>query len=383
MGGIRLSAAEVARVADAQSLLLAPLDHPTFDAWRLAVVACLRDLVGADHGGFGYALDGRMSAVESDDASSTAMATYNARYWALDGALHRHLQDGASCRAVSRPMLWPERDVRRTEFWSDWVVPHRMHEPLAITKVSAERTRDGMPAEFAVVSLMRERPADWRHAERGVPLLALVTPAFAAGIALYRQVGRGGRALSAVVDAVPSGVLLADGAGRVLHVNAWLTRAVAADPQGAAVYRAAVRVAQACAVHSQSARGTLPARVTPAEEVGTRAGQYHVTGGLTEDAALAPARVVVAVTCTPLTVGSDRDAAPERVRRIFGLTPREAEVARLLARGLSNAQVAAALGVSPHTAARHTDRVLPKLGVHARAAVAHALRAAGDVGGPP
>jgi hypothetical protein len=151
MGGIRLSAAEVARVADAQSLLLAPLDHPTFDAWRLAVVACLRDLVGADHGGFGYALDGRMSAVESDDASSTAMATYNARYWALDGALHRHLQDGASCRAVSRPMLWPERDVRRTEFWSDWVVPHRMHEPLAITKVSAERTRDGMPAEFAVV----------------------------------------------------------------------------------------------------------------------------------------------------------------------------------------------------------------------------------------
>jgi hypothetical protein len=84
---------------------------------------------------------------------------------------------------------------------------------------------------------MRERPADWRHAERGVPLLALVTPAFAAGIALYRQVGRGGRALSAVVDAVPSGVLLADGAGRVLHVNAWLTRAVAADPQGAAVYR--------------------------------------------------------------------------------------------------------------------------------------------------
>ena len=56
-----------------------------------------------------------------------------------------------------------------------------------------------------------------------------------------------------------------------------------------------------------------------------------------------------------------------------GLTPREADVALLLARGRSRAQVAAALGLSPHTVRHHTEIVFRKLNVHARAAVAMAL----------
>lgn len=65
--------------------------------------------------------------------------------------------------------------------------------------------------------------------------------------------------------------------------------------------------------------------------------------------------------------GEDMEAEPGNRRK--SLTAREMEVVRLLTRGLSNADVARRLGISPHTARRHTERVLFKLGVHSRAQV--------------
>jgi non-specific serine/threonine protein kinase len=59
----------------------------------------------------------------------------------------------------------------------------------------------------------------------------------------------------------------------------------------------------------------------------------------------------------------------------FGLTPREREVLALLARGLTDKEIAAALQIARHTAANHVASVRRKLGVPTRAAaVAVALR---------
>ncbi len=56
------------------------------------------------------------------------------------------------------------------------------------------------------------------------------------------------------------------------------------------------------------------------------------------------------------------------------LSPREAQVLALLARGLSNQQIADALTLSRHTVRRHVSNVLTKLGVDSRtAAAAHAF----------
>jgi predicted ATPase/DNA-binding CsgD family transcriptional regulator len=52
------------------------------------------------------------------------------------------------------------------------------------------------------------------------------------------------------------------------------------------------------------------------------------------------------------------------------LTPREREVAVLVAQGLSNRQIAAALLVAEGTAGIHVDHILTKLGFHSRAQVA-------------
>jgi DNA-binding NarL/FixJ family response regulator len=58
----------------------------------------------------------------------------------------------------------------------------------------------------------------------------------------------------------------------------------------------------------------------------------------------------------------------------FGLTRRELEVARLLARGKSNATIAKELRISGHTARHHTQRILSKLAVHSRAEAGAKLR---------
>jgi HD-GYP domain-containing protein (c-di-GMP phosphodiesterase class II) len=57
-----------------------------------------------------------------------------------------------------------------------------------------------------------------------------------------------------------------------------------------------------------------------------------------------------------------------RIERPRGLTEREVEVLRLLARGLQTKQIGATLGISPKTADRHIQNAYAKIGVSTRAA---------------
>ena len=63
---------------------------------------------------------------------------------------------------------------------------------------------------------------------------------------------------------------------------------------------------------------------------------------------------------------ASRDGAP--AARGAGLTKREVEVLRLVAKGMSNQEVAASLVISEHTVHRHVSNVFGKLGVSSRAA---------------
>jgi DNA-binding NarL/FixJ family response regulator len=61
-----------------------------------------------------------------------------------------------------------------------------------------------------------------------------------------------------------------------------------------------------------------------------------------------------------------RRVSPEPPPGLAELTPREREVLRLLARGLSNQEIAAELDVSEHTAKTHVAHILSKLGLRDR-----------------
>jgi DNA-binding CsgD family transcriptional regulator len=62
------------------------------------------------------------------------------------------------------------------------------------------------------------------------------------------------------------------------------------------------------------------------------------------------------------------------------LTAREVDVARRIAEGLTNAQIAAALGVAPKTVTAHVEHILAKLGAARRAEVAAWVAARGATG---
>ena len=64
--------------------------------------------------------------------------------------------------------------------------------------------------------------------------------------------------------------------------------------------------------------------------------------------------------------------------RLWELTPREREVAALVAEGLTNPEIAGRLGIGEQTARTHVSNVLSKLGVSSRREVAGRLGGSGD-----
>jgi DNA-binding CsgD family transcriptional regulator len=54
---------------------------------------------------------------------------------------------------------------------------------------------------------------------------------------------------------------------------------------------------------------------------------------------------------------------------LYGLSPREREVVAAVARGLTNKEIAARLGLSAHTVKEHLDRASAKTGARGRKAL--------------
>jgi DNA-binding NarL/FixJ family response regulator len=74
-----------------------------------------------------------------------------------------------------------------------------------------------------------------------------------------------------------------------------------------------------------------------------------------------------AITCIDRAAGRSR--GDSRRRYPGGLTPREAEVAGLVSRGLANGEIADTLFVSKRTIETHISHVLSKLGYTSRAQI--------------
>jgi len=64
-----------------------------------------------------------------------------------------------------------------------------------------------------------------------------------------------------------------------------------------------------------------------------------------------------------------RAAAGEDRASMDGLSDREREILRLIAQGKTTPEIAAALGLSPHTVGSHRERIMAKLDLHSKTAL--------------
>lgn len=77
------------------------------------------------------------------------------------------------------------------------------------------------------------------------------------------------------------------------------------------------------------------------------------------------------------------ERSPKESGRTSQLTDREIEVARLVAAGMSNKEIAALLVISQRTAEGHVEKILNKLGFNSRVQVATWIGERGQDGDEP
>jgi DNA-binding CsgD family transcriptional regulator len=366
---LTLSSDDLTRLTAAMRTLLSPLEHPSLDDWGRAIMQDSQELLGADQWFFAGPLAGRPLLTVVQDANGAAAARdYLAYYHQVDVVLgQRRCERGLEVHHCD--LLYEPGEMAGDELYNDWCVPYRLYDTLGMGVSVPEHPTFPFLAHF-----YHERDEGSRFGQRGLELLHLLLPAFKAGVHTARQFLEGRADIARLLDLLDDGLLLYDVEGKLLHQNAAATRLLAAEPapDRTRIEHEARQVALSVATllhRSHKAQGkevpALPYRQLRGSTMG-----YRLAGSLLRQAVFSSAPII-AVTLARLAPFPVTDAA---LRTRFGLTPREVQVARLLAQGQLNADIAQALGVSPHTARRHTECVRTKLDVHSRAAVGARLR---------
>ncbi|WP_412069472.1 helix-turn-helix transcriptional regulator [Rubrivirga sp. IMCC43871] len=358
---LHLTSDTLARIGEAQAALLAPLAAPTVRAWGERVTEVLCKLFHAETAV--AVLPDRSVVTRDYDVRAAEVITHFVVEPERDGTPPpdpgtKVVMDARRARGLG-VMTWPVIDrllggtLDASPFYHETVramAAHDLHG-MYLPKGLAD-------GEHAQVEVYHTHGARNPFGADGADVMALLVPAFAAGTAALARFD-GHRAM---LDVLPEPVAVYGADGRTIHRNAAFEHVLAADSQRLRVE------AEAGALAREVGAGTVGAR--PERRVLTARGAYTLRAMvLPRGGGFGPAPAVVVTVMPPSDPWPDERALRDR----FALTRREGEVAMLLARGLANDAVAHALCISPHTARRHTEQVMGKLDVAARAQVAAAI----------
>ena len=347
----------------AVTVALSPLDYPGTTAWGDALTAALCSLADATAGA--YALPGapvRWRAVSYDEATGRSTGC-----WRLHDEASERVYDTGTRDLV----LWARDDLAVGNAQH----PSPAAAPLTGTVGLRIRAADGAVAAVCV----HRDPALGPAPHHLLAALRAIAPAFRAGVGAWVSSVASSSNVSRMLDSLAEPALMFDVGGTLVHANPAADRLMS----GVAATRVegeAQRVAWALgAIARRRSQTRSPigraAHDTPSDPQSVRRLQigavvYCLRGSIVGEQLLG-AEPAVLVTVTTATAEPMTD---DILRTEFGLTAREIEVARLLAEGLSNSEIAARLGVKFFTARNHVERTLAKLGVSSRHRVGPLLR---------
>lgn len=356
-----LDGATLQRIQEAQRVLLDPLRHTSLADWQRAAAAQVQAVMQAD---CAYSILPREEGL--------ALAGVNVDAPFLEGT-HDYfggVQDGHFlfedamplqmhlARQQGGPGVYHEQDlaeratVEHSPYYQEVCVPAGVCYATGLSLPHA-----GGEAMLAVAFDRSGAPGFEREAGRRLKLLL---PAFEAGLRTWKRLSAACPRLRASLDALDEAIVVFDAGGAERYRNRALRRLLEAEPKADALMRAAGALA------ADVCPGSPPA-LTPAQRTVRLAAAYRLHASFLPRTVLGEGAVLVAVARQSLF------PPPAHLRAEFGLTPRETEVAVLLAEGRSNNEIAEQFVISEHTARRHTEHVLRKLELNTRAAVAHRL----------
>jgi DNA-binding CsgD family transcriptional regulator len=345
---------------DLVEVLHAPFDYPDVDSWRHAVNHHARLLLDAHKIVFMLPGAGHVPVYSQrlDPGGASAYLEYFHRFDVAGAlALERNLPVASLLEIHGREEFYA------SEYYNDFMnVWDCNHSVGMVTPIEAA-------PGYAYLAMLRDKYQDSPFGVRERTLLRFVLPAFRAGIQTYLRLAADRAVLGAVLDASEKRLLLCDHRGEPAHASAALKRALAADPERRAIETSMHRLARSTAELRQNGKTAVRSLGVSGERVLTTVrGHYRLCASLAGESGPSPAGVLVLL--EPLFREPLTDA---ELRERFGLTRQEVRVARQIADGAHNDEVARRLGISPHTARRHTEHILGKLEIASRAQVAERI----------
>jgi DNA-binding CsgD family transcriptional regulator/PAS domain-containing protein len=382
--GLVLSDSEQSQLVLTARALLSPLDAPV-GVWRASVLEHLTCLLDAPMAGF-ILPTGEPPHHTLHNLPESFAQEYFAATYAMDGGMAMLEEMGPSVwstrlllerAGLSADEGWFARPEYR-QFYSRYGIQEGMGYvvPAAKPPLLEDGAAAAPPARAAGIGAVLTCFFGVFGTEacggRGLAKLRLLLPALEAGVAVRVRLGWLRRTLHEALDSVQDGLELRDATGRVLHANSALGRILALDPERDRISAAIERCAAALyAVLRPGVNGAAAALPGASSEVRTARARYRVRGQFISGGAFGtdPAIILSVTRLTPL---------PPTLREMqdrWALTPQEARVALLLARGATNNGIAAELHLSPATARHYTEAVFLKLQVRSRAAATRRILA--------
>ncbi len=266
--------------------------------------------------------------------------------------MHR-LVRAAGAGAVHDAPLYDRKRREQLTLYQEVFRPTRVDRQLALA-VPLPQGEALLIAGFSA-----DRSPDYDGARH--QMMRLLAPAFETSLQLQRRFAIAHQHVTATLDALPEAIIAFDADGAERYRNKAFRRIPTSEAERDPLARAAHTLADELRA---TLRRSAPRRLsTMQRDVSLPSGCYDLRAFFDVSLLADPGVLVIVERTSPLP-------PPVALQRHFGLTPREAEVALLMAQGLPDREVADSLVISPHTARRHAEKVLKKMGLSSRAGVA-------------
>ncbi|MEP0545983.1 MAG: helix-turn-helix transcriptional regulator [Rhodothermales bacterium] len=346
---LTLTSQDQKRIARASRVIAAPFDFDTPDAWMEAAATSLREVVGASTASVSIPSDSGLRLMYPDFSDEVA-DQYRSFYPLLErvGTFRRSARSGVLTR---REIFGQHYEaMQQSAYVQEFMHGIKCYDSITIgVRWSPRGTTPGDVLQVLLNTDDPQRPFDAAQAATA----RLLHPALEAGVSSYQRLRAAHAQLGALIDASGAACAVFSLGGQFLHGTPALNRTLAREPHRDRLMAQARHLARAF-TRNRDSLAVAPSE--PGTFVGAR-GPYRLVP--TRVKHLGP-RPSILLTVTPPRARSPLPTEGD-VQEQFGLTPRQAEVALLLAARHSNKEIAAALGISIHTARHHVEHVLSRL----------------------